>query len=94
MSFYIFKRVGKGQEQSVLAMVFLTVLRLFHVVYVIDYYRMGKNMYDLHYPTVFNSQYAPNDWSTQLGSDPNCYGKLDGIRRRLTNGYTIEIVKL
>lgn len=57
-------------------------------------YHLLKSRDDLHYPTVFNSQYAPSDWGTQLGSDPNCYGKLDGIRRRLTNGYTIEIVKL
>ena len=57
-------------------------------------YHLLKSRDDLHYPTVFNSQYAPSDWSTQLGSDPNCYGKVDGIRRRLTNGYTIEIVKL
>ena len=30
----------------------------------------------------------------KLSYDPDCFGKLDGIRRRLTTGFTVEIVKL
>ena len=30
----------------------------------------------------------------RLSDDPGCFGKLDGIRRRLTTGFTVEIVKL
>ena len=57
-------------------------------------YHLLKTRDDLGYPTVFTSQHAPNEWGQQLSDDPQCFGKLDGIRRRLTSGYTVEIVKL
>ena len=56
-------------------------------------YHLIKSRADLHYPTVFNTQYAPSEWSRWLSDDPNCFGKLDGIRRRLTTGFTVEIIK-
>ncbi len=57
-------------------------------------YHLLKSRADLHYPTVFNTQYEPSEWSNWLSDDPGCFGKLDGIRRRLTTGFTVEIVKL
>ena len=57
-------------------------------------YHLLKSRADLHYPTVFNTQYEPSEWSKWLSDDPGCFGKLDGIRRRLTTGFTVEIVKL
>ena len=57
-------------------------------------YHLLKSRADLHYPTVFNTQYEPSEWSRWLSDDPGCFGKLDGIRRRLTTGFTVEIVKL
>jgi DNA replication protein DnaC len=57
-------------------------------------YHLLKSRADLHYPTVFNSQYEPSEWGMWLSDDPGCFGKLDGIRRRLTTGFTVEIVKL
>lgn len=56
-------------------------------------YHLIKTRADLGYPTIFTCQYAPNEWGKQLSDDPDCYGKLDGIRRRLTTGYTIYIEK-
>ena len=56
-----------------------------------------KSRADLHYPTVFNTQYEPSEWGEwgkRLSDDPDCFGKLDGIRRRLTTGFTVEILKL
>jgi len=57
-------------------------------------YHLLKSRADLHYPTVFNTQYDPSEWGKWLSDDPGCFGKLDGIRRRLTTGFTVEIVKL
>ena len=57
-------------------------------------YHLLKSRTDLHYPTAFNTQYEPSEWGKRLSDDPDCFGKLDGIRRRLTTGFTIEIVKL
>jgi DNA replication protein DnaC len=57
-------------------------------------YHLLKSRADLHYPTVFNTQYEPSEWSQWLSDDPGCFGKLDGIRRRLTTGFTVEIIKL
>ena len=57
-------------------------------------YHLLKSRADLHYPTVFNTQYEPSEWGKRLSDDPECFGKLDGIRRRLTTGFTVEIVKL
>jgi DNA replication protein DnaC len=55
-------------------------------------YHLLKGRTDLHYPTVFNTQYEPSEWGKRLSDDPDCFGKLDGIRRRLITGFTIEIV--
>jgi DNA replication protein DnaC len=57
-------------------------------------YHLLKTRTDLHHSTVFTSQYEPSEWGKKLSDDPECYGKLDGIRRRLTTGNTIEIVKV
>ena len=57
-------------------------------------YHLLKTRADLGYPTVFTSQHEPSAWGKKLSDDPECYGKLDGIRRRLTTGFTVEIVKL
>ena len=57
-------------------------------------YHLLKSRADLGNSTVFTTQHAPNEWGKMLSDDPECYGKLDGIRRRLTTGYTVEIVKL
>lgn len=57
-------------------------------------YHLLKSRADLHYPTVFNTQYDPSEWGKWLSDDPGCFGKMDGIRRRLTTGFTVEIVKL
>ena len=34
------------------------------------------------------------EWGKYLSDEENCYGKLDGIRRRLMTGYTVHIEKL
>ena len=56
-------------------------------------YHLIKSRTDLGTSTMFCSQYAPDEWGKQLSEDGTCYGKLDGIRRRLTNGYTVLIEK-
>ena len=57
-------------------------------------YHLVKLRTDFKNPTVFNSQHDPSEWGSKLSDNPDCYGKLDGIRRRLTTGFTIEIVKV
>ena len=57
-------------------------------------YHLIKTRTDLGNSTVFTSQYAPSEWGKQLSDDAECYGKLDGIRRRLTTGYTVLIEKV
>ncbi len=57
-------------------------------------YHLLKTRDDLGCSTVFTCQYDPSEWGKKLSDDPQCFGKLDGIRRRLTTGYTVEIVKL
>lgn len=57
-------------------------------------YHLIKSRADLRHPTIFTSQYAPAEWGKYLGDEPDCYGKLDGIRRRLVTGYTVTIEKL
>lgn len=42
---------------------------------------------------MFCTQYSPDEWGIHLSADKTCYGKLDGIRRRLTDGYTVLIEK-
>ena len=41
--------------------------------------------------TLFSSQYHPEEWGSCLGFEQSGYGKVDGIRRRLTSGYTVVI---
>ena len=57
-------------------------------------YHLIKTRTDLKTTTMFTSQYAPSEWGKYLSDEENCYGKLDGIRRRLTTGYTVHIEKL
>ena len=57
-------------------------------------YHLIKTRTDLKTSTMFTSQYAPSEWGKYLSDEENCYGKLDGIRRRLTTGYTVHIEKL
>ena len=54
-------------------------------------YHLIKMRTDLGTSTMFSSQYSPDEWGKYLSYEENCYGKLDGIRRRLTDGYTILI---
>ena len=55
---------------------------------------MIKTRTDLKTSTMFTSQYTPSEWGKHLSDEEGCYGKLDGIRRRLTTGYTVQIEKL
>ena len=48
---------------------------------------------DLGTSTLFSCQYSPDEWGKQLSDENECYGKLDGIRRRLTTGFTVLIEK-
>lgn len=41
----------------------------------------------------FSCQYSPDERGNQLSDGNECYGKLDGIRRRLTAGFTVLIEK-
>lgn len=56
-------------------------------------YHLLKMRDDLGTSTLFSCQYSPDEWGKYLCDEPECYGKLDGIRRRLTTGYTILIEK-
>lgn len=38
-------------------------------------------------------QYSPDERKIQLSFEKICYGKLDGIRRKLTTGFTVLIEK-
>jgi len=57
-------------------------------------YHLIKTRTNLGTSTMFTCQYAPSEWGKQLSDEEGCYGKLDGIRRRLTTGYTVHIEKL
>ena len=57
-------------------------------------YHLIKTKMDLKTSTMFTCQYAPFKWGKQLSDEEGCYGKLDGIWRRLTTGYTVHIEKL
>ena len=57
-------------------------------------YHLIKTRTDLRTSTMFTSQYEPSEWGKYLSDEEGCYGKLDGIRRRLTTGYTVQIEKL
>ncbi|WP_244094905.1 hypothetical protein [[Clostridium] scindens] len=56
-------------------------------------YHLIKLRDDLGTSTLFNCQYSPDEWGNQLSDEKECYGKLDGIRRRLTTGFTVFIEK-
>lgn len=56
-------------------------------------YHLIKMRTDHETSTMFSCQYSPDEWGKHIGDDSSCYGKLDGIRRRLTNGYTVLIEK-
>lgn len=56
-------------------------------------YHLIKLRDDLGTSTLFNCQYSPDEWGNQLSDEKECYGKLDGIRRRLTIGFTVFIEK-
>ena len=61
---------------------------------IIILYHLIKTRTDLGTSTMFTCQYAPSEWGKQLSDEEGCYGKLDGIRRRLTTGYTVHIERL
>ena len=56
-------------------------------------YHLLKTRSDRGTSTMFTTQYEPSEWGKHLSDEPECYGKLDGIRRRLTTGYTVMIEK-
>ena len=56
-------------------------------------YHLIKMRTDHGTSTMFSCQYSPDEWGKHISDDSSCYGKLDGIRRRLTNGYTVLIRK-
>lgn len=56
-------------------------------------YHLIKMKADFGTSTFFTSQYSPDEWGKYLSDEKECYGKLDGIRRRLTTGFTILIEK-
>lgn len=56
-------------------------------------YHLIKLRDDLGTSTLFSCQYSPDEWGNQLSDEKECYGKLDGIRRRLTTGFTVLIEK-
>lgn len=53
-----------------------------------------KTRPDLGTSAMFTCQYAPSELGKQLSDEEGYYGKLDGIRRRLTTGYTVHIERL
>ena len=56
-------------------------------------YHLIKLRDDLGTSTLFTCQYSPDECGKQLSDEKECYGKLDGIRRRLTTGFTVLIEK-
>ena len=57
-------------------------------------YHLVKLRDDFGTSTMYSCQYSPEEWGKQLCDEPGCYGKLDGIRRRLTTGYTVLVEKV
>ena len=57
-------------------------------------YHLIKTRSDNGTSTIFTTQYEPSEWGKQLSDQEECYGKLDGIRRRLTDGFTVAIEKV
>ena len=56
-------------------------------------YHLMKLRYHLGTSTLFSCQYSPDEWGKQLSDENECDRKLDGIRRRLTTGFTVLIEK-
>ena len=56
-------------------------------------YHLMKLREHLGTSTLFSCQYSPDEWGKQLSDENECYRKLDGIRRRLTTGFTVLIEK-
>ena len=54
-------------------------------------YHLIKMRTEQQRSTLFSSQYHPEEWGSCLGFEQSGYGKVDGIRRRLTSGYTVVI---
>ena len=57
-------------------------------------YHLIKKRDDFCTSTLFSCQYSSDEWGKQLSYEEGCYGKLDGIRRRLTTGYTVLIERV
>ena len=56
-------------------------------------YHLIKLWDDLGTSILFTCQYSPDEWGNQLSGEKEYYGKLDGIQRRLTTGFTVLIEK-
>ena len=56
-------------------------------------YQLIQKRTELERSTLFTCQYEPSEWGRHLCDEPDCFGKLDGIRRRITSGYNIQIEK-
>lgn len=56
-------------------------------------YHLIKLRDDLGTSTLFICQYSPDEWGNHLNDEKECYGRLGGIRRRLTTGFTVLIEK-
>lgn len=56
-------------------------------------YHLIKMRANLGTSTLYSSQYAPDDCGEYLSDEPKCCGKLNGIHRRLTTGFTVLIEK-
>lgn len=57
-------------------------------------YHLLKTRSDLGTSTMFTTQYEPSEWGKHLSDEQECYGKLDGIRRRLASGFTVAIERV
>ena len=56
-------------------------------------YHLLKLRDDFGTSTLFSCQYSPDELGLKLSDEPECYGKIDGIRRRLTTGFIVLIEK-
>lgn len=56
-------------------------------------YHLVKKREEGKKSTFFTTQHAPDEWGKKLSGNEICFGKLDGIRRRLTKGFTVLVEK-
>ena len=56
-------------------------------------YHLIKLRDDFGISPLFSCQYSPDEWGNQLSDEKEYYGKLDGIRHKLTTGFTVLIEK-